>query len=162
MRPREILRNRSWRQCTAILVFPSQHANTLAAANASATRGLTRPPSMPKCKRRRPSQIQELLGVVCNVSQAHAGSVHYSPKPTRCTKVLRELEAASKSKLTNKQRGCASNSNLFATSQFLEAWAELRPSHSTGGLNPDPWTGGRHAHLKRGQLNWSQLCSSSK
>jgi hypothetical protein len=61
------------------------------------------PPQYAKCKRRRPSQIQELLGVVCNVSQAHAGSVHYSPKPTRCTKVLRELEAASKSKLTAKQ-----------------------------------------------------------
>ncbi len=32
------------------------------------------PPSVPKCKRRRPSQIQELLGVVCDVSQAHTGS----------------------------------------------------------------------------------------
>jgi hypothetical protein len=58
------------------------------------------PPSMPKCKRRHPSQIQELMGVVCDVSQAHAGSVHYSPKSARCVKVLRELEAASKSTLT--------------------------------------------------------------
>ena len=61
------------------------------------------PPSMPKCKRRRPSQIQELLGVVCDVSQAHTGSVRYSPKPARCAKVLRELEAASQSTLSAKQ-----------------------------------------------------------
>ena len=61
------------------------------------------PPILPKCKRKIPSQIQELLGVVCDVSPAHTGSVRYSPKPTRCSKVLRELEAASKSTLSAKQ-----------------------------------------------------------
>ena len=96
------------------------------------------PPSvMPKCKRKRPSQIQELLGVVCDVSQAHAGSVHYSPKPTRCTKVLRELEAASKSKLTAKQaeRLCGKlqficNSSIFGGVGRAQTLALHRRSQS--------------------------------
>jgi len=96
------------------------------------------PPSvMPKCKRKRPSQIQELLGVVCDVSQAHAGSVHYSPKPTRCTKVLRELEAASKSNLTAKQaeRLCGKlqficNSSIFGGVGRAQTLALHRRSQS--------------------------------
>ena len=55
---------------------------------------LPAPASMPKCKRKRPSQVQELLGVVCDVSAATTGRVYYSPKPSRCAKVLRELRSA--------------------------------------------------------------------
>ena len=88
------------------------------------------PPSvMPKCKRKRPSQIQELLGVVCDVSQAHAGSVHYSPKPTRCTKVLRELEAASKSKLTAKQAERLCGKLQFICNSSILVYRAVPPSH---------------------------------
>ena len=110
------------------------------------------PPSMPKCKRRRPSQIQELLGVVCDVSQAHTGSVRYSPKPERCAKVLRELEAASQSTLSAKQaeRLCGKlqficNSSIFGgvgRAQTL-AFHRRSQSRSMDGRTPctsEAWT----------------------
>ncbi|MFN9685582.1 MAG: hypothetical protein ACK583_10025, partial [Cyanobacteriota bacterium] len=110
------------------------------------------PPSMPKCKRRRPSQIQELLGVVCDVSQAHTGSVRYSPKPARCAKVLRELEAASQSTLSAKQaeRLCGKlqficNSSIFGgvgRAQTL-AFHRRSQSRSMDGRTPctsEAWT----------------------
>ena len=95
------------------------------------------PPSMPKCKGRRPSQIQELLGVVCDVSQAHTGSVRYSPRPARCAKVLRELEAASKSTLSARQaeRLCGKlqficNSSIFGGVGRAQTLAFHRRSQS--------------------------------
>ena len=110
------------------------------------------PPSMPKCKRRRPSQIQELLGVVCDVSQAHTGSVRYSPKPERCAKVLLELEAASQSTLSAKQaeRLCGKlqficNSSIFGgvgRAQTL-AFHRRSQSRSMDGRTPctsEAWT----------------------
>ena len=110
------------------------------------------PPSMPKCKGRRPSQIQELLGVVCDVSQAHTGSVRYSPRPARCAKVLRELEAASKSTLSARQaeRLCGKlqficNSSIFGgvgRAQTL-AFHRRSQSRSMDGRTPctsEAWT----------------------
>lgn len=95
------------------------------------------PPVMPRCKRKRPSQTQELLGVICDVSQAHTGSVRYSPKPMRCSKVLRELEAASKATLTAKQaeRLCGKlqficNSSIFGGVGRAQTLALHRRSHS--------------------------------
>jgi hypothetical protein len=114
------------------------------------------PPSMSKCKRRRPIQIQELLGVVCDVSQAHDGSVRYSPKPTRCVKVLRELEAASKSTLTARQADSEAVWQVSVYLQQLNLWGRGPSSDpctpQAVSIN-NPWTGGRHAHPKRGQLN---------
>ena len=91
------------------------------------------PPVVPKCKRKRPSQIRSCWRAYGRLTSAR-----------RLSALLSQTHA------------------LHQGAPGTRGSEQPRPSHSTGGLNPDPWTGGRHAHLKRGQLNWSQLCSSSK
>ena len=46
------------------------------------------PDPKPKCKRRRPASIQELLGTICGVTYAHLGRVSYWSKSSRCSKIL--------------------------------------------------------------------------
>jgi hypothetical protein len=52
------------------------------------------PDPRPKCKRRRPAAVQELLGTICDVTYAHLGRVSYWPKPSRCSKILSFLRNA--------------------------------------------------------------------
>ena len=48
----------------------------------------TAPDPKPKCKRRRPAAVQEFLGTICDVTDAHLDRVSYWFKPSRCSKIL--------------------------------------------------------------------------
>jgi len=98
---------------------------------------LPAPEVLPKCKRKRPSQVQELLGVVCDVSEAHLGRVYYSPKASRCAKVLRELRAAQHSGLLRPkqaERLCGKlqficHSSIFGGIGRAQTWPLFRRAH---------------------------------
>ena len=54
------------------------------------------PTPSPKCKRRRFSQVQEVLGVICDTRLATRGIVDYSPAPTRCQNILTTLDSCAR------------------------------------------------------------------
>jgi hypothetical protein len=66
--------------------IPLHACNHLSCPNCTSNpRGPT-PDPKPKCKRRRPAAVQELLGTKCDVTYAHLGRVLYWPKP--CFKIV--------------------------------------------------------------------------
>jgi hypothetical protein len=72
-------------------------------------------PAVKKCKRRNASPRQELLGVVCDISRAHEGVVIFSPKPSRCRKILDALRTCK----TNRRISQAVAQHLVGKLSFI-------------------------------------------
>ena len=122
-----------------------EHCNTSPAS--------PRPTLMPKCKRRRASSIQELLGVVCDMSSAHLGSVTYSPKRSRCDKIISSLKEYQTAQLLTQKQAERVNgklqflthSSVFGRVGRAQSLCFLRRAHgkSMDGRTHDPsvaWT----------------------